>query len=165
MVDWSVVKDAAAFIGAALSIILVILRFLDARPIVILERTKGQFGDGGSFRLRVRNMSKYPIHIGRVAVVLPWKQAAYDRVWVDDWELRDVVASTVYRRLDFFLGEKKEANLSFITEPEKPKLLLIAVSWYRHQPFIFPTFPKLLFRTGRQLRQLSAHPIAAKEPS
>jgi hypothetical protein len=164
MITWAVLRDILAVIGAGLSLILTALRFLDTRPVMVLEWI-GRLGEGMStYRLRIRNASRYPIHIGAITVWLPWKEhSAYGSIKGGGVDLRDYLASGMSRRLDVYLAEGNELFITFAFErPDLPRLLL-AVSWYRHQPLILPTWPKLLYRGRRQLDQLREHPITADE--
>jgi hypothetical protein len=68
----------------------------------------------------------------------------------------------VFRRLDMIVKDGGEASFTFVTEPAKPRRLLIVVLWYRHQSLILPTVPKLLFRSRRQLAHLDVHPVVVK---
>jgi hypothetical protein len=164
MITWNFVRDGLAVVGGILSLLLTLWRFLDGRPVVVLEWVAGKHSGAASYRLRIRNTSRYPIHIGAVRIWLPRKKdAAFDRIWSDDWELRDYLASAMARRLDIYLAEGKEVYITFdLGKPEVPHLML-AVYWYRHQPVILPTVPKLLYRSRRELEQLRAHAIKVKE--
>jgi hypothetical protein len=77
MITWAVLRDVLAVMGAVLSLILTALRFLDTRPVMVLEWiiSRLDLGEGMStYRLRIRNASRYPIHIGAITVWLPWKE-------------------------------------------------------------------------------------------
>jgi hypothetical protein len=160
------ITSVVAFMGAALSLILTVWRFLDTRPVMVLEWIgNDRLGEGMStYRLRLRNASRYPIHIGAITVWLPRKeQAAYESIKGAGVDLSDYLGSDMSRRLDVHLAEGNQLFITFtFTRPKLPHLLL-AVSWYRHQPVIFPTWPKLLYRRRRQLDQLRMHPITVNE--
>jgi len=108
VISWAMLRDVLAVLGSVLGVVLIVLRFLDTRPVVVLEWVEGKIGRLSNYRLRIRNTSRYPIHIGAVRIWLPWREkGAYERVWGDDWELPGIVASSMAKSLDLYIAEGK----------------------------------------------------------
>ena len=156
---WSTISSVLGVVGGVVSLWLALLRVLETRPVIVLEWAAWTTGHEG-YRLRIRNMSRYPIHIGEVRKWLPLTSTTVIKhIHAGGWNTRDAVVSAHSRRLDVYVAEGAEEFLPFdLGKAELPRLLL-AVYWYRHQPVILPTFPKLLYRSKRRLDQLRAHPI------
>jgi hypothetical protein len=142
-----------------LSLWLAVLRLLETRPVIVLEWVVRGTGHQ-EYGLRIRNTSRYPIHIGEVRKWLPWTgTTVIKHIRSDGWKTYDAVVAAQSRRLDVYIAEGEEEFLPFEVGEEELSRLLLAVYWYRHQPILLPTFPKLPYRSKRRLDQLRAHPI------
>jgi hypothetical protein len=157
--DWESIKGGAALWGALLSTWLLVAKFLETRPIIVLEVVEPYSGNK-LYRLRVSNVSRRPIHIASARILVPKRDGAVDRLTVDGWELRDVTTAALTDRLDVFLKEDQEAKINFVLNDDVPAHLLIGVFWYRHTSLIFPTMPRLIYRSKRRLLQLREHPTS-----
>jgi hypothetical protein len=155
--DWELIKGGAALWGALLSTWLLLVKFLETRPIIVLEVVDPYSGNK-LYRLRISNVSRRPIHIAKVRILVPKRDGAIDRVTIDGWALRDVKGAAMTERLDVFLKEDQEAKINFVLNDDVPGHLLIGVFWYRHTSLVFPTMPRLIYRSKRRLLELREHP-------
>jgi hypothetical protein len=122
---WATISSALGVVGGVLSLWLAVQRILETRPVIVLEWVVGNTGHPPSFRLRIRNTSRYPIHISEVRPRLPRNEpAAFERIWCSDWELRDYLASALSRRLDVYLAKGQEMFIMFTFQEEVSHLLL-----------------------------------------
>jgi hypothetical protein len=157
--DWELIKGGAALWGALLSTWLLLVKFLETRPLITLEVIERDDWSDKSYRVRVRNASRHPIQLEKVRVLWPWNDGAIENVRLDGWEIRDVTGSAMSGRLDVFLKEDQEATIPFTLKDDVPDRLLLGIFWYRQKSFVMPTAPTLIYRTKRRLAELREHPI------
>ena len=157
--DWGTWQAAAAVWGALLSTVLLGLRFLEARPIITLEVVRSILTQTDDYRLRFLNPSKHPVMINYIKILKPSSGGVISTVYVEGWELKDLVCSSLSGRIDTLIKPETEMTVRIVFDEDHPNRLLMAVSWSRHKPLIFPTIPKLLYRGPKHLASLRQHPI------
>lgn len=150
-------KAILALWGAVLSTFLALRDIARSRPQVTLECVG--LDASPVLRLRIFNPARYPIHICRVKSIWPHDQhGAIQSLFVEDWELRDVVTMALEGRLDVYVPPQSEARIIFRRNDDQERLGL-RIDWYRQWSIVLPTMPRFVFRSSAQVRQLFAHPL------
>ncbi|WP_143027220.1 hypothetical protein [Rhodospira trueperi] len=153
------INTGIALWGAILSTILAVLRFLEVRPLVYVEVVRSTLTDESECRVKIYNPSAYPIIVNNIK---SFKVGDNNNLHftAEDWGLRDVVVSALDKRIDQCIPPKTEATIKISSDRRSPERLGLIVWWSRHSPVIFPSVPKLIWRTKKQMRSLEAHPRA-----
>ena len=158
MTEWRLILAAW---GAALSTFLFVRDLLRNSPQTYLQCID-KYGEP-TLRLQVFNPAHYPIHVCKVRPVWPCNEpGAFQRVHVEGWDLRDVIAAEMEDRLDIYVRPQSEITIDFRRKDEQAALAL-RLDWYRQKPVVLPTLPRFIVRTKRQVDQLFAHPLPSEE--
>jgi hypothetical protein len=142
--------------GAFLSTLLALLKLAHPRPIVTIAMVRPR-ALAPELEMIVANPAKYPVMIRNIrsfGAPVHWQSGS-----IKDWDTIDVVKHALYKRLNIPLMPNESARFiaMFVNELKDQNLTLV-ISYTSHRFVAWPMFPTIVYRSAKDLFELSQHP-------
>lgn len=148
-------RDFAAYWGAGLASLLAAVKLLHPRPTIALRGIKSVINEP-EFHIRIKNNAAHPIVLEKVHVF--GANATIQTGSIAGIKIEDVVFHALRHRLDTTIDVDATLEFTFVCE-DRPKWLVLVLTWQSHRMLNWPLFPSLIFRTFGAVRAMLDHPI------